>query len=137
MSNYVRGITGIRVFFDTTITFATTPAAAFSFEWTTAEGTVFTPITDAASNVTVSALDSGGTTTVTIIITDDHVRKRWLRVSIDAAQVTGNGVALDGEMSGNAVVLPSGDATPGGDAVFSIGNQPGDVDASATTVLTG
>ena len=57
-------------------------------------------------------------------------------MSIDSAQVTGNGVALDGEMSGNAVVLPSGDATPGGDAVFFVGNQPGDVDDSETTVLT-
>ena len=80
-------------------------------------------------------MNEGGGTTVTIIITDDHVRKRWLKVTIDAAQFTGNGVALDGEMSGNPVALPSGDGTPAGDAVFYVGNQPGDVDDDEKTVL--
>ena len=73
---------------------------------------------------------------MTVIITDDHVRKRWLKVTVDAAQITGNGVAFDGEMGGNPVVLPSGNGTPGGNAVFYVGNLPGDVDDSGTTLLT-
>jgi hypothetical protein len=42
---------------------------------------------------------------------------------------------LDGEMSGNPAGLPSGELSPGGDAVFYLGNQPGDVDGDWRTLL--
>ena len=79
---------------------------------------------------------SGQMTNWTIALADNHVRARWLKVTIDSTQVTASGVELDGEMSGNPVVLPSGDGTAGGDAVFYLGNMPGDVDGNRKTELT-
>ena len=73
---------------------------------------------------------------VTITIADDHLRRRWLKVTVDAEQVSAGGVALDGEMTGNPVALPSGELMPGGDAVFYLGNVPADVDADRRTTLT-
>ncbi|MFQ5496063.1 MAG: hypothetical protein ACE5EX_11860, partial [Phycisphaerae bacterium] len=55
--------------------------------------------------------------------------------TLDAAQVSGSGVPLDGEMTGNPVVLPSGDGTFGGDAVFYVGNMAGDVDGDRVVRL--
>lgn len=136
ITNYMRGITGIRVTFDTLVTFATTARDAFSFEWTTGTGTLFSSVTDAASMISATASDVGGVTVVDIVIVNDHVRRRWLKVTIDAAQVTSGGVALDGELTGNPLVLPSGDGTPGGNSVFVIGNLSGDVDNDRKTTLT-
>jgi hypothetical protein len=134
--NYNRGITGIRVSFDTVASFATTAGAAFTFEWTSPIGTIFSPVTDAATAITVTQTITGGVTVVDILLTDNHVRQRWLKVMIDATQVTASGVELDGELFGNPVVMPSGDATPGGDAVFYLGSAPGDVTGDRKNTLT-
>ena len=85
--------------------------------------------------VAVTAVDLGGITTVEIVITDRHVRRRWLKVTLLAAQVTSTGLQLDGEMVGNPVVLPSGDGSPGGDAIFYLGNLTGDVSGDRKTLL--
>lgn len=136
ISNYARGITGIRVSFDNIATFATTTDAAFSFEWTEPTGTVFSPVTDAATAITVTPTVVGGVTVVDIVLANDHVRQRWLKVTIDATEVTAGGIELDGELSGNPVVLSSGDGTAGGNAVFYIGNTRGDVTGDRKTTLT-
>ncbi len=136
ITNYSRGITGVRVTFDKVVAFATTPANAFSFEWTTGSGTTFSPMTNASLNTTVSATSPGPVTIVTITLANDYVMRRWLKVTIDAAQVTSLGVALDGEMTGNPVVLLSGNGTPGGNAVFFLGNMNGDVDLDRRALLT-
>jgi hypothetical protein len=136
ITNYMLGITGIRVSFDTVVSFATTADAAFTFEWTSPTGTIFSPVTDAATAITVTQTITGGATVVDIVLADNHVRQRWLKVSIDATQVTALGVELDGELLGNPVVLPSGNGTPGGDAVFYLGNTPGDVTADRKNTLT-
>jgi len=136
VTNYTRGITGIRVRFDNIVTFATTPAAAFSFDWTTGSGTTFSPVTDAATMITVTSNVVGSETVVTIAIADNHIRRRWLRVTVNANQVTVSGTPLDGEMVGNPATLPSGNGTPGGNAVFYVGNLTGDVDADRKTSLT-
>jgi hypothetical protein len=136
ITNYVHGITGIRVFFDAVVEFATTPDVAFSFEWTTGTGTTFTPVTGASTAISVTAVEQDGATVVTIIIDDDHARRRWLKVSIDAAQVSMAGMDLDGGLTGNPVGLPSGDGLPGGDSVFYIGNLSCDVDGDRRTLLT-
>ena len=109
---------------------------AFSFVWTTGTGSSFTAVTDVATMFTITALDAGGFTQVDIVIVDDHVRRRWMGVTIDATQVSSLGVALDGELSGSPAGLPSGDLVPGGDAVFYTGNLPGDVDDDRRTLLT-
>lgn len=135
VTNYMRGITGIRLTFGSVVTFATTPEAAFTFEWTTGTGSVFTPIDNPATEVTITPVDQGGFTEVTIVLTDDHVRRRWLKVTIDATQVLTSGVELDGELVGAPITLPSGDGLPGGDAVFFLGNLTGDVDGDLKTRL--
>jgi hypothetical protein len=135
MTNYLHGITGIRVFFDSMVTFTGAPEAAFTFEWTSVMGTTFSPVTDAATAITVTEAEQGGVTVVTIVLEDDHVRRRWLKVAIDASQVLTLGVALDGELFGNPVILPGGDGTPGADAVFHIGNLPGNVDGDYRTLV--
>lgn len=166
ISNYVRGITGIRVYFNQIVEFATTPEAAFTFEWSdppecvggTNDGSscnpdppnpstdpciegggscqvLFFPVTNASTAITVSPAVQGGATVAEIVLADNHVRRRWLKVTIDSTQVTTTGVELDGELVGNPVVLPSGDAVPGGDAIFYLGNQAGDVDGDRKTVL--
>jgi hypothetical protein len=168
ISNYIRGITGIRVYFNQVVEFATTPEAAFAFEWSipplcvggtndgtscnptppnpstdpclvgggTCEVMLFYPVTDAATAIAVTPTEQGGATVVEIVLDDNHVRRRWLRVTIDSTQVTTTGVELDGEMAGNPVVLPSGDTVPGGNAVFYLGNQTGDVDFDRRVLLT-
>jgi hypothetical protein len=136
ITNYRRGITGIRVTFDNVVTFATTAADAFSFEWTTGTGTTFSAVLDAATMITVTPTEQNGVTVVNVVISDDHVRRRWLKVTVDASQVTSSGTALDGELTGNPLNLPSGDGDPGGDAVFFIGNVTGDVDGDRKTTLT-
>ncbi|UCC30742.1 MAG: hypothetical protein JSU86_00395 [Phycisphaerales bacterium] len=165
ITSYVLGITGIRVLFNDVVSFATTSDAAFSFEWSerpecvggTNHGqscnpenpndqcilgggicdvNIFTPVTNAASAITVTPSVQGGATVVDITLADNHVRARWLKVTIDSTQVTASGVELDGEMSGNPVVLPSGDGTGGGNAVFYLGNMPGDADGNRKTELT-
>ena len=87
-------------------------------------------------SVTVTDAAVGGVTLVDIVLVDDHVRQRWLKVTIDATQVTSAGVELDGELIGNPAIFPSGEGTPGGDAVFLMGNMPGDVGADRRTTLT-
>lgn len=136
IANYSRGISGIRVTFDKVVTFATTPANAFSFEWTTGSGTTFSPVTNPALNIAVSASVQGSATVATITLANDYVKRRWLKVTIDAAQVTSLGVPLDGEMNGNPVVMPSGNGVPNGAAVFFLGNMDADVDADRRVLLT-
>jgi hypothetical protein len=129
ITNYAFGITGIRVFFDSLVTFATVPADAFSFEWTIPPaGTAFEPVVDVALNFTITAADVAGKTVVTIVINDDYVVTRWLKITVDATQVSTGGCDLDGELTGNPVSLPSGDGAVGGNAVFYVGNAPCDVD---------
>ena len=135
VSNYERGITGIRIFFDQIVEFATTADAALSFDWTTGSDTAFTPVTDVSLNITVTETVQASATVVTIVIVDDHVRRRWLRVAVDSTQVSAGGAALDGELFGNPVSFPSGDSAPGGDAVFYTGNVPGDVTGDLKTAL--
>jgi hypothetical protein len=135
VTNYIHGITGIRVFFDGVVSFATTPQAAFQFDWTTGTGTTFSPVTDAGTAITVTDAVQGSATVVTIVLADAHVVRRWLRVTVHASQITEGGQALDGELSGNPPVLPSGDGLPGGNAVFYLGNLSGDVDGDRRTVL--
>jgi hypothetical protein len=131
-----RGVTGVRVLFDAPVVFASTPAAAFSFEWTTGTGTTFAAVSDAAANITLTPTLENGNTVVSITMTAGYVRSRWLRVSIDATQVTASGVQLDGELDGNPLVLPSGDGTPGGNAVFYVGNMAGDINGDRKTSLS-
>jgi hypothetical protein len=136
ITNYIKGITGIRIFFDNIVSFATTPAAALTFEWTTGSGTTFSAMSSPATAVTATATVENGVSVLSIVIADDHVRRRWLRVTVDASQVTAAGVALDGEVAGNPPAMPSGNGSPGGNAVFYIGNITGDVDNDRSTKLT-
>jgi len=136
VTNHVYGITGIRVIFNSIVDFATTPDAAFTFESTTGTGSTFSPVFDVATAITVTPTVISNATVVDIGIADDHVRRQWLKVTIDATQVTTVGIELDGELSGAPMVFPSGDGAPGGDAVFFLGNQPGDVDGDRKTLLT-
>lgn len=136
ITNYAFGITGIRVTFDNAVDFTTTAADAFFFDWTALGGTTFSPVMDVQTAVTVTSSVVGGVTVVDIVIVDDHVRRRWLKVTIDATQVTVTGVELDGELSGNPAVLPSGDGVPGGNPVFYIGNMAGEVTGDRKTTLT-
>jgi hypothetical protein len=133
---YTRGITGVRVRFDAIVTFTSTPAAAFAFEWTTGTGTTFSPVANPATMISVSPSTAGGVTVVDIVLADNHVKQRWLKVTIFANQVTVGGVALDGELSGNPAAMPSGNGVPGGNAVFHIGNLTGDVDNDRKITLT-
>ncbi len=136
VTNYIRGITGVRVSFDNVVSFATSADAAFSFEWTNVGGVTFSPVTDAGTAITVTSTVLGGVTVVDIVLADRHVRQRWLKVMIDSTQITSGGAELDGELVGNPVILPSGDAIPGGDAVFYLGNMSGDVSGDRKTTLT-
>ena len=136
ITNYIHGITGIRVFFSQLVEFVTSPEAAFSFEWTPEDGTTFSPVGDVGSAVSVNPKVQDGKTVIKIIFADDHVRKRWLKVTVDSTQVIASGVELDGELFGSPAVLPGGDGTPGGDAVFFLGNMPGDVTGDRKTTLT-
>lgn len=136
ITNYINGITGFRMQFTNLVDFATTPADAFSFEWTTGSGTSFTPISVAAGTISVSAVDGGGVTTVDIVFDDNLIRRRWLKVTVDATQISTSGVLLDGELQGNPLLLPSGDGTSGGDAVFFFGSMPGDVDGDRVTLFS-
>jgi len=136
ITNHIHGINGIRVSFDNIVTFATTPAAAFAFEWTTGVGTTFSAATSVSTSVSVTDTVLGGVTVVDIVLNDDYVVKRWLKVTIIASQVSTSGVALDGELSGNPINLLSGDGTPGGNAVFFIGNASGDVNGDRKTSVT-
>lgn len=136
VTNYWRGVSGIRIFFDQSVVFQTTPAAAFGFEWTTGTGTTFSAATNVAANVTVTAADQAGSTVVTVVFAANYCRGRWLKVTLDAAQVTTNGVPLDGELAGNPIALPSGDGNAGGNAVFFLGNVPGDVTGDRKPLLS-
>ncbi|MFQ5461080.1 MAG: cohesin domain-containing protein [Phycisphaerae bacterium] len=135
ITNYMRGITGVRITFDSIVTFATTPEAAFSFEWTTGSlGTTFTPV-DAAVVAGASATVStaSGVTVVNLVLADDSVVRRWLKITLDATQISAGGVALDGEVTGNPVALPSGNAIPGGNCIFYVASMPADTDDNRLT----
>lgn len=163
--NYTEGITGIRVIFDNIVNYATTPDAAFLFEWSklpecaggdrdgltcfvdgdctgtspTPNGTCeifFEPLLDVATNVTVTSVDVNGQTVVSITIANGYVNRRWMKVTLIAAEISSNGSLLDGELSGNPILFPSGDGTPDGDAVFYLGQIPADVDGNRKTELT-
>ncbi len=136
ITNYAFGITGIRITFDNLVTFAATPDAAFSYRWTEGIGTQFAPIDNPGGTVTATPFDGGGFTVVDIVIVNDHVRQRWLEVTVDAVQITSSGSPLDGELTGNPLLLPSGDGTSGGNAVFYIGNMPGEVTGDRKDTLT-
>ncbi len=133
---YIRGITGIRITFDELVDFQTLdPRDAFSFEWTAVNGTTFTPVTNATTTISVTSAAVGGVTVATVVINDDHVMKRWLKTTIDATQVSTAGVFLDGELTGNPILMPSGDTAPGGNAVFFLANMAGDSDGTGVTDL--
>ena len=136
VTNNMQGITGIRVRFDRLVDFVGSPEAAFDFAWSTGTGTTFSAVTNLATNMTMSAADAGGFTEVTIVFADDYIVRRWLRITVDAAQVSSQGVSLDGEVAGNPVAMPSGDGTPGGNVVLYVANMPGDVDGDRRTLLT-
>ena len=135
VTNYIHGTTGVRVTFDNLVDFATTADAAFSFEWTTGAGTTFSAVTDAAIVISVTPTVQNGVTVANVLLADDYVRRRWLKVTIDSAQVTSLGVALDGELSGSPAAYPTGDGTPGGNTVFFLGNTSGDVNGDRKTLL--
>ena len=129
ITNYVNGITGIRVYFDDDVAFHDSPEDAFTFEWTTGTGTTFSAGPDSGViTITTELIDDN--TVVTIVIDDDEVVKRWLKVTIAADKVTAGGKDLNGELENDddCVDLPSGSGPAGGDAVFYLGNVPGDVD---------
>jgi len=136
MNNSIHGITGLRVYFDDIVSFATSATDAFDFAWTTGTGTSFAPVADPESAISVMSSVQNGVSVVTILLDDDYVKRRWLRVTLHADQVTTSFRALDGEMWGNPVALPSGDGWSGGDAVFYLGNISGDVDGDRKTTLT-
>jgi len=88
VTNYVNGITGIRLKFTSLVTFPGAVADAFSFEATPEQ----------SSDKTFSALipptpptfvqdDSSGKTVVTITFTDGEIKNRWLKTIIDASQI--------------------------------------------------
>ena len=135
-TNYIHGITGIRITFDNIVVFTATPDAAFSYEWTTGIGTTFAPVTDPATNISVFHDTGSGVSVIDIVLADDYARSRWLKVTIDSAQVLVDGVQLDGELLGNPVQLPSGEGSPGGNAIFYIGNMAGDVTGDLKASLT-
>jgi hypothetical protein len=129
VTNYVSGITGVRVFFDDVVDFATTPFDACTFEWSLSPAhTTFEGVADPANTITVTADVATGKTVLTVIIDDAHVMARWLKVTIDAVEVTAGGCELNGELSGNPVTMPSGDGANGGSAVFYVANAPADID---------
>lgn len=134
-TNYARGVTGVRVLFNQIVDFATTPEASVGFEWTTGSGDVFSPVADAATMISVTPLVENGVTVLRIVLAENHVRRRWLKVTVDSTQVTSTGVELDGELSGSPMVFPSGDTVPGGNAVFYVGNASGDADGDLKTSL--
>ncbi len=136
ITNYINGITGLRVQFTDLVDFALTPADAFFFEWTSGTGTTFASVTAPVGAVSVTAGDGGGVTTVDIIFDDDLIRRRWLKVTVDATQISTAGVLLDGELQGNPLLMPSGNGSAGGDAVFFLGNMPGDVDGDGITLFS-
>jgi len=135
VTNYLHGITGIRVTFDTVVTFSVDAAAAFSYEATPEQSgdktfTAFTPPT--APSCTV---DNGtGKTVITITFADGESKNRWLKAIIDASQVSANGMDLDGELP-SPLTLPSGNGTAGGNAEFIIGHRFGDVDGNYRCLL--
>ena len=114
VTHYAGGISGVRVTFDAIVTFATTPEAAFTFEWTTGSGTTFSAVTDVATNVTVTPTVIGTETVVDIVLADGHVVGRWLKITIDATQITASGGELDGELTGHPTPFPGGDGVAGG-----------------------
>jgi len=136
VTNYLDGITGIRVTFDTVVTFSVDAAAAFSYEATPEQSsdktfTAFTPPTAPAYTVD----NSTGKTVVTITFADGEIKNRWLKTIIDASQVVSPmGRNLDGELP-NPLTLPSGDGGAGGNAEFIIGNRVGDVDGNYRCLL--
>ena len=136
ITRYARGITGVRIFFDAPVVFASTPDAALTFDWTTGIGTTFSPVTDVATNVTVTEALENGNTVLSVAIASNHVRSRWLRITVDATQTTASGVQLDGELTGNPILFPSGEGTPGGNAVFHLGNMAGDISGDRKTTLS-
>ncbi len=136
LTGYMNGVTGIRVTFDQIVSFSSTPASAFSFQWTTGAGTTFSAMSSPATAATVTTSVENGRTIAVVVLTDNHVRRRWLQVTIDATQVTVGGVQLDGELVGNPAVMPSGNGSPGGNAVFYLGNVSGDVDDDRSTRLS-
>jgi len=137
VTNYLQGITGIRVTFDTVVTFSGGVAAAFAYEATPEQSSdkTFTPFIPPTAPV--YAVDDGtGKTVVTITFTDGEIRNRWLKTMVDASQVlsSGSGLDLDGELTA-PLTLPSGDGSAGGDAEFIIGNRFGDVDGNYRCLL--
>ena len=137
ITNYVNGITGIRVYFDHDVAFHDSPEDAFTFEWTTPPaGTTFSAGPDSGViTITTELIDDN--TVVTIVIDDDEVKRRWLKVTIAADKVTADGKDLNGELEndGDCVKLDSGSGPAGGDAVFYLGNMPCDVDDDQKVML--
>jgi len=135
VTNYLHGVTGIRVTFDTVVTFSVDAAAAFSYETTPEQSTdkTFTPF--APPTAPVYTVDNGsGKTVVTITFADGEIKNRWLKTIVDASQVSANGMDLDGELP-SPLTLPSGDGTAGGNAEFIIGHRFGDVDGNYRCLL--
>ncbi|MBE3099898.1 MAG: SBBP repeat-containing protein [Planctomycetes bacterium] len=83
------------------------------------------------------SVDGSGTSAMTITFASGAVVDTWVKVRLIAAAITdGAGNALDGEAAAGgsgcgyiysaALDLPTGDGTPGGDAVFYVGSLRGD-----------
>jgi len=130
VTNCAQGITGIRVTFDTVVSFLGDVSAAFSYEATPEQDAskTFTPLTP--PTVPGYAVDdSSGKTVVTITFADGEIKNRWLKTTLDASQVSANGFDLDGELT-SPLTLPSGNGMAGGNAAFIIGDRIGDADCN-------
>lgn len=136
VTSYINGVAGIRITFDRVVDFAgLNPLNALTFEWSTINGVDFVPVTPGAIPITASAINGATETTLTIILPDGLITHRWLRVTVKSDSVNNAGMLLDGELSGNPILLPTGDALPGGNTVFLVGSVPGDMDDDQITTL--
>jgi len=136
VTNYAGGITGIRLTFDTVVTFAGGVAAAFTFEATPEQSaskvfSSFTPPTTPGYEVDHRT----GKTTVTITFTDGEIKNRWLKTIVNAAHVSVHDLNLDAKLA-DPLTLPSGDGTAGENAEFIIGHRLGEVDRDHRTSLS-
>jgi len=113
VTNYVNGITGIRLKFATWVTFSGAVADAFSFEATPelSSDKTFSPFIPPTAP-TFSQDDSSGKTVVEVTFANGEIKNRWLKTLFAGGQI--------GEVES---------------AEFIIGNRLGDVDANYRCLL--
>jgi len=113
VSNYVNGITGIRLKFAGLVTFSGAVADAFSFEATPEQSSdsTFSPLVPPTAPTFVQD-DSSGKTEVTITFVNGEIKNRWLKTLFDGDQIA--------ELE---------------DAAFIIGNRVGDIDTNYRCLL--